>query len=103
MLRLIKRAAIIFAIGLALNIYPFTTSIENLRILGVLQRIGIAYILTSICVLLLNRRGVISLSVVILIAYWLLLLSVGSNNAYTLENNLDRTVYIAVLGESHLW
>lgn len=102
-LRLIKRGAIIFAIGLALNIYPFTTSIENLRILGVLQRIGIAYILASICVLLLNRRGVISLSVVILIAYWLLLLSVGTNNAYTLENNLVRSVDIAVLGESHLW
>ncbi|WP_028835205.1 MULTISPECIES: acyltransferase family protein [unclassified Pseudoalteromonas] len=102
-LRLIKRGAIIFAIGLALNIYPFTTSIENLRILGVLQRIGIAYILASICVLLLNRRGVISLSVVILIAYWLLLLSVGPNNAHTLENNLVRTVDIAVLGESHLW
>ncbi|WP_254843631.1 acyltransferase family protein [Pseudoalteromonas sp. SK20] len=102
-LRLIKRGAIIFAIGLALNMYPFTTSIENLRILGVLQRIGIAYILASICVLLLNRRGVISSSVVILIAYWLLLLSVGSNNAYTLENNLVRSDDIAVLGESHLW
>ena len=102
-LRLVKRGAIIFAIGLALNIYPFTTSIENLRILGVLQRIGIAYILASICVLFLNRRGVLTLSVIILVAYWLLLLSVGAENAYTLEHNLVRALDIAVLGESHLW
>lgn len=102
-LRLVKRGAIIFAIGLALNIYPFTTNIENLRILGVLQRIGIAYILASICVLFLNRRGVLTLSVIILVAYWLLLLSVGAENAYTLEHNLVRAVDIAVLGESHLW
>ena len=102
-LRLVKRGAIIFAIGLALNIYPFTTNIENLRILGVLQRIGIAYILASICVLFLNRRGVLTLSVIILVAYWLLMLSVGAENAYTLEHNLVRAVDIAVLGESHLW
>jgi len=97
-LRLVKRGAIIFAIGLALNIYPFTTNIENLRILGVLQRIGIAYILASICVLFLNRRGVLTLSVIILVAYWLLLLSVGAENAYTLEHNLVRALDIAVLG-----
>ena len=102
-LRLVKRGAIIFAIGLALNIYPFTTNIENLRILGVLQRIGIAYILASICVLFLNKRGVLTLSVIILVAYWLLLLSVGAENAYTLEHNLVRALDIAVLGESHLW
>ena len=38
-----------------------------------------------------------------LVAYWLLLLSVGAENAYTLEHNLVRAVDIAVLGESHLW
>ena len=57
----------------------------------------------SICVLFLNRRGVLTLSVITLVAYWLLLLSVGAENAYTLEHNLVRAVDIVVLGESHLW
>jgi len=102
-LRIIKRGVIIFAIGLVLNYYPFISNIENLRILGVLQRIGIAYILASVCVLVLNRNGILTLSLIVLVLYWLLLLSVGAEKAYTLEYNVVRLVDITVLGESHLW
>lgn len=102
-LRIIKRGVIIFAIGLVLNYYPFISNIENLRILGVLQRIGTAYILASVCVLVLNRNGILTLSLIVLVLYWLLLLSVGAEKAYTLEYNVVRLVDITVLGESHLW
>lgn len=101
--KIIKRGLIIFAIGLALNIYPFRTSIEDLRILGVLQRIGLAYIFAALIVLLFKRTGIFVVSAVILLGYWGLLLLVGADNAYSLESNLVRQVDLAILSESHLW
>jgi predicted acyltransferase len=101
--RLLKRALIMFFIGLALNAYPFVTPLDELRILGVLQRIAIAYFLAGLIILLFNRRGIFISSVVILLAYWLLMLSVGSEQAFTLEHNIIRQFDVFVLGGNHLW
>jgi predicted acyltransferase len=101
--RIIKRGAIMFAIGLALNIYPFTNDIENLRILGVLQRIGIAYILAALLVLVFKQRGIVIISALVLLGYWALLLLVGGNNAYSLEGNIVRQVDLTLLSANHLW
>lgn len=101
--RIIKRGAIMFAIGLVLNMYPFTNDLENLRILGVLQRIGIAYILAALIVLIFKQRGIVIISALILLGYWALLLSVGGGNAYSLEGNIVRQVDLALLSANHLW
>src|SRR5690606_11588616 len=52
--KIAKRSAIIFLIGVLLNAYPFTTPLEELRILGVLQRIALAYFLAAPIALFLN-------------------------------------------------
>jgi predicted acyltransferase len=98
-----KRGAIMFLIGLALNYFPFVKPLEDLRIMGVLQRIGIAYIAAGAIVLLFNRRGVFIASTVILIAYWILLMSAGEYSAYTLEHNIVRHFDMAVLGSNHMY
>ncbi len=101
--RIIKRGFIMFFIGFCLSVLPFTSEPSDWRILGVLQRIGIAYAFAACLVLLLNRRGIFILSGLMLIAYWGLLLSVGSENAYTLEGNIIRQFDLAVLGANHMW
>ncbi|NQZ79927.1 MAG: DUF1624 domain-containing protein [Colwellia sp.] len=101
--KLLKRALIMFFIGLALNAYPFVTPFDELRIMGVLQRIAIAYFLAGVLVLLFERRGIIISSVIILLAYWLLMLAVGSDQAYSLEHNIIRQFDVFLLGEHHIW
>jgi len=100
--RIIKRGFIMFFIGFMLNVIPFNTPIEEWRIMGVLQRIGIAYAIAASLVLLLNRRGIFILSAVILLAYWGLLLSVGEAGL-TIEGNIIRQFDLAILGANHMY
>lgn len=100
--KIIKRGFILFFIGLMLNVIPFNTSIEELRIMGVLQRIGIAYVIAAVLVLLLNRRGVFIVSTLTLLVYWGLLLSAG-DNSLTIEGNIIRQFDLAILGKNHMY
>ncbi|KGJ89782.1 acyltransferase family protein [Colwellia psychrerythraea] len=100
--KIIKRGFIMFFIGFMLNVIPFTTNVEDWRIMGVLQRIGIAYAIAACLVLMLNRTGVFIASAVILLTYWALLLSVGGG-ALTIDGNIIRQFDLAVLGANHMY
>jgi predicted acyltransferase len=100
--KIIKRGFTMFFIGFMLNVIPFTTNIDDWRIMGVLQRIGIAYAVAACLVLLLNRTGIFITSTVILLAYWVLLLSVGEG-ALTLDGNIIRQFDLAVIGANHMY
>lgn len=80
--QIFRRSAILFGLGLILNNllwnYNLTTpkifpDLEHLRIMGVLQRIGIAFYLAAIAILSLSQRGLWILAAEILIGYWLIL------------------------------
>jgi len=101
--KILIRAALIFLIGLALNIFPFKTPLSNLRILGVLQRIGIAYGIAALLYLCLNQTKLIIISVIILAGYWLLMLGFGRGDPYAVETNLVRIIDLKIIGENHLW
>ncbi|MBU2871449.1 heparan-alpha-glucosaminide N-acetyltransferase domain-containing protein [Colwellia sp. E2M01] len=101
-IKIVKRGFIMFFIGLMLNVIPFTTHIEDWRIMGVLQRIGIAYVVAACLVLILNRAGVFIVSAAILLLYWGLLLS-GGDGALTLEGNIIRQFDIGILGTNHMY
>lgn len=100
--KIIKRGFILFFIGFMLNIIPFTVNVEDLRIMGVLQRIGIAYAVAACLVCVLNRIGIFIASAVILLAYWALLLSVGEG-ALSIEGNIIRQLDLAVFGANHMY
>jgi len=100
--KIIKRGFIMFFIGFMLNVIPFTTNIEDWRIMGVLQRIGIAYAIAACLVLVLNRTGIFILSAVILVGYWGLLLSIGEG-ALTLDGNIIRQLDLAIFGANHMY
>jgi predicted acyltransferase len=103
LIHIVKRGGIIFFIGLVLSAYPFIEPLSSIRVMGVLQRIGLAYIIAAMLILLLNRRGIWLVSIGILLGYWLLLASVGAEHAYTLEHNIVRQFDLWLLGEHHIW
>jgi predicted acyltransferase len=70
--RVVKRAAILFLLGLLENAY-LCLSLENLRIPGVLQRIAIVYLAVVWLHVRFGRRGIAALIAAILIGYWLFL------------------------------
>lgn len=102
LLRILKRGVILFLIGFMLNVIPFDSPMEEWRIMGVLQRIGIAYVIAASLVMLLNRCGVFIVSVVILLVYWGILLSVGETGL-TIEGNIIRQIDLAILGANHMY
>ena len=101
--KIAKRALIIFLIGLALNAFPFNSGISNLRILGVLQRIAVAYGIAALLCLYFNSKKLMIISGIILIVYWLLLLGFGQSDPYGMESNLVRIIDLKIIGGSHLW
>jgi predicted acyltransferase len=67
---IIRRAAIIFAIGLLLNAYPHYT-LAVWRIPGVLQRIAICYVAASVLYLWTSARTRWIIITALLVGYWI--------------------------------
>lgn len=100
------RTVTIFTFGLMLNAYPFIRQDwdwSSLRIMGVLQRISLAYGLASIISLYIKDNKIWIPCSIILIGYWFVLFLFGGNDPYGLNTNIVRTIDIALLGEKHLW
>jgi predicted acyltransferase len=106
-LHALRRGAIIFGLGLALNVLSFFVFHRaHLRIPGVLQRIGVVYIFAAAIFLAFGRRGVLATVVLLLVGYWALMRFVPvpgfGAGRLDLEGNLAAWVDRAVLGE-HTW
>jgi predicted acyltransferase len=102
--KVLKRTFLIFLIGLLMNWYPFwDRPWETLRIMGVFQRIALAYGLASLLVLTTNKKQQIWSAAGILIAYWLLMLVFGGDDPFGKELNLARRIDLFILGEKHLY
>lgn len=68
--KIVKRALIIYALGLFLTLFP-KFDFANLRYVGVLPRIAIVYLVCSLLFLRLSWRSIAWLSALILVGYWL--------------------------------
>ncbi len=102
--RVIRRVGLIFAGGLFLNIFPrFVRDYDTLRIMGVLQRIALAWGLGAILVLIIKKNYIWVATAVLLFGYWALMYFMGGSDPYSLEGNYARTVDLAVIGENHLY
>ena len=99
--KILKRTALLFAVGLFLNIFPFVEPLSQLRVLGVLQRIALAYGIAAFIVLYAPEKIRWLISALILLGYWAILQL--SSQPYSLENSLVRQVDLALLGAGHLW
>ncbi|MDX9772899.1 MAG: DUF5009 domain-containing protein [Bacteroidales bacterium] len=104
LVRVLRRVVLIFAAGIFLNIFPhFARDYSTLRIMGVLQRIALAWGLGALLVLLIKKNYIWITTAVILLGYWALMYFLGGSDPYSLEGNFARTVDIAILGENHLY
>jgi predicted acyltransferase len=102
-IKVLRRTALIFLIGLALNAYA-VHSVEwsNLRIMGVLQRIALAYGLASFIVLVTRAKYAGIITGIILLVYWGVLVVFGGDSPFSLEGNFVRKFDIGVFGEGHI-
>ena len=104
LLKIGKRTLLIFAIGLFLNSFPqWSTDFSKLRIMGVLQRIALAYGITALLVLSVNKKYLPYLGGVILLVYWGLVVFLGGPDPYSLQGNPASPVDTAILGADHLY
>ena len=99
-----KRTLLIFGIGLFLNAFPQAlTDFSRLRIMGVLQRIAIAYGIGSLIVMGMPRKYLSLIGISILLAYWGILAWFGSGDPYSLAGNAGNPFDLAILGVSHMY
>jgi predicted acyltransferase len=104
----VKRGAILFGLGLLMHSFPWIGyDYSQLRIPGVLQRIGLAYVVASLIFLWTGPRGRLAALAVLLFGYWALMswVPVPGEGAGILEPGRDLGAFIdrAVFGTDHLW
>ena len=104
-LKVVKRAAIIFGLGLFLNGFPYF-HLTEIRIAGVLQRISICYLIASLIFLKTRWRTQAITVAALLLLYWVLMTVVpvfifGASDL-SKEGNLAAHVDRWLLGK-HIW
>lgn len=102
-IKILRRTLVIFLIGLALNAYAaYSINWSSLRIMGVLQRIALAYGMASFIVLGMPSKYVSIMIGIILIGYWATLVFFGGDMPFSLEENFVSRFDIFILGEGHI-
>lgn len=117
--KIVKRTVLLFAIGLAINWFDMACGgrpfdFGHLRIMGVMQRIGLCYGFTAFLALALasaarachNRRamlaGMVAVSAVIIVAHTAMLLLCGGYN-YDAATNYLAHIDRGILGLTHIY
>ncbi len=101
---ILKRAALIFLVGLLLHAFPFyNLDLANFRIMGVLQRIGICFALAGLLILFWRGRIIYSVIATILILYWGIFLGFGGSLPFDPSTNIAGSIDRTVLGENHIY
>lgn len=114
----IKRGVILYLLGFFLAIFgkmmavitdgkSLLEAFQTVRLLGVLQRIGIVFVVSSIIFLKVSTRGIFKLLISILAIYWALMTfvpvpGIGYANLEK-ETNLAAWIDRGILTEAHTW
>ena len=112
--KIFKRTLIIFLLGFLMYWFPFVhyndqhqlvaNPFDHTRIMGVLQRIALGYCFASLMIWYLKPYRVFILSVVLLLAYWLILLLFGDpNDPFNMLTNAGTKLDLWLLGSNHLY
>lgn len=106
-LKIFRRSALIFLLGLFLTLFPFF-DFSIVRIPGVLQRIGVCYLIASLIFIHANWKQQAFIAVAMLFIYWALmtLVPVPGCEITTIDDkacNLAAYFERLVFGENHIW
>jgi predicted acyltransferase len=104
--RIARRSLILFGLGLLLNGF-WNYDWSSIRIMGVLQRISLTYLLATLIVLNVPRKGQWAIAALLLLGYWLAMSLVpvpgyGIGNL-TREGNLGAYIDRLIIGTAHLY
>ena len=106
--KIIVRAAILFSLGLLLNSISYLSVYkEHIRIMGILQRIGIVYLLASLIIINLNIKGVIITIIAILAVYNVIFEFIqfpnSLSNTYSAKRNIAAYIDQVILSKNHIY
>jgi predicted acyltransferase len=119
--KIIRRTLLIFFIGLFLNWMPFVKwndgslvfkawsyiddngNPQGIRIMGVLQRIALAYFFASVIIYFLKTRIAFLLSCVLLLSYWLVCVVSNPADPFSLYGWFGTHIDKAILGPAHMY
>jgi predicted acyltransferase len=111
--KIFKRSFLIFLVGYLLTWYAtvhFVNShiafapFNQTRIMAVLQRIGLCYLIAALIVHYFSVRWIIIISILMLLLYWALLYLIGDKGAeLAITGNAIRKIDFAILGEAHMY
>ncbi len=111
--KVIKRTLLIFLIGLLLNWSPFVKwdgnnlvgkAWENIRIMGVLQRIALCYFFGSVIVFYGKTKGAFVISGILLLVYWFFCNWLGApGDPYSLQGYFGTAFDKSMVGISHMY
>ncbi|WP_341531257.1 DUF5009 domain-containing protein [Nostoc sp. UHCC 0302] len=114
--RILRRGVVLFALGLLLALFSLSLdwlvkgvlpNFSTMRIMGVLQRISLVYVLAALAVLNLSWRWLWTLVIIVLVGYWgaMQLIPVPGYGAGNLtpEGNLGGYIDRIILGTQHLF
>lgn len=109
--RTLKRFFLIFFIGLLIHWFPFINfetgeliSLDTLRIMGILQRIALCYLIAAILIHFSSTRVVTIASISILLIYWAILYFFGLNSdPYSITGYVGNSFDLFLFGENHLY
>jgi len=120
-LKVVKRGVLIFLVGIAICLYPFYPTsphdpswsfgqnylwwLSHKRIFGVLQRIGMSYIIAGCLALWLKKPGkIIAAIATLMVTYTGMLLLFGQEpGAFTLEGNVSVRIDRWLVGSNHCY
>lgn len=112
--KIFKRTGIIFLCGFLMYWFPFYhldqaqhivfSPFSHTRILGVLQRIALAYCIASLLIYYFKSGNVISISISILLFYWALMLMGGdAPDPLNMTGNLGYKIDRWLMGTDHMY
>lgn len=108
-IRILRRTAILFLLGLLLNAFPgllklllYSTlpDFSTLRIMGILQRIALVYFTASLCIALLSERLLWMTIALLLVGYGAVL--AGFSGGLSPDNNPALFIDRLLLGAPHI-
>ena len=110
-LRVLRRAAILFILGLLLNGFwnkgVWTFDLSSIRLMGVLQRIALTYLFASLIVLKLPRKTQWFVAGGLLIGYWLTMMYIPvpeyGAGVLTREGNFGAFIDRLIIPKVHLY
>ncbi|MBV9109252.1 MAG: DUF1624 domain-containing protein, partial [Gemmatimonadetes bacterium] len=104
-----RRSATLFGLGLLLAAFPYyTLDVGHLRIMGVLQRIALCFLLASAVYLFVPKRARPWVAITLLLGYWAAMTLVpvpgfGAGDLVDKDGSLAAFIDRMVFGTNHLW